>query len=43
VAGGAEAEVAYLDAVAGRVEDVFRLQVPVDDVIVMLGQKIRFS
>lgn len=34
-----ETEVAHLDAVCGGVEDVFSLQVPVDDVVVMLKVK----
>lgn len=32
----AEAEISDLDAVAGGVEDVLRLKVSVDDVVVML-------
>ena len=41
-AGGAEAKVAHLDAAAGRVEDVLRLQVPVDDVVVVLWQEKKY-
>lgn len=35
----AETKVAHLDAVCGGVEDIFSLQVPVDDVVVMLKIK----
>lgn len=36
---GAEAEISNLDAVAGGEEDVLRLQVSVDDVVVMLKRE----
>lgn len=35
-----EAKVTHFDAVCGGVEDIFSLQVPVDDVVVMLKQTV---